>query len=77
MSIGHRPRLGILGRDLHDDVVGAIVVMRRTEKTADMIPKVKAEIDRLNHDGSLAGSQGCPFLRSVIAGRRHHAHGLA
>src|SRR5271155_2360031 len=40
VSIGYRPRLGILGRDQHSDVVGAIVVMRRTEQTADMIPKV-------------------------------------
>jgi cobalt-zinc-cadmium resistance protein CzcA len=53
VSVGYRPRLGILGRDQEDDVVGAIVVMRRTEKTADMIPQVKAEIDKLNHDGSL------------------------
>ena len=53
VSVGYVPRLGILGRDQDDDVVGAIVVMSRTEKTADMIPKVKAEIDRMNHDGSL------------------------
>jgi cobalt-zinc-cadmium resistance protein CzcA len=53
VSVGYRPRLGILGRDRQDDVVGSIVVMRRTEKTADMIPKVKAAIDKLNHDGSL------------------------
>src|SRR5579862_116298 len=53
VEVGYRPRLGILGRDRHDDVVGAIVVQRRTEKTADMIPKVKAAIDNLNHDGSL------------------------
>jgi cobalt-zinc-cadmium resistance protein CzcA len=53
VSVGYRPRLGILGRDEQDDVVGSIVVMRRTETTADMIPKVKAAIDKLNHDGSL------------------------
>jgi cobalt-zinc-cadmium resistance protein CzcA len=53
VSVGYRPRLGILGRDHQDDVVGSIVVMRRTETTADMIPKVKAAIDKLNHDGSL------------------------
>jgi len=53
VSVGYRPRLGILGRDRQDDIVGAIVVERRTEKTADMIPKVKAAIDRLNRDGSL------------------------
>ena len=53
VSVGYVPRLGILGRDQEDDVVGAIVVMSRTEKTADMIPKVKAEIDTMNRDGSL------------------------
>src|SRR6516165_2539305 len=53
VSVSYVPRLGILGRDEEDDVVGAIVVMSRTEKTADMIPKVKAEIDTMNRDGSL------------------------
>jgi cobalt-zinc-cadmium resistance protein CzcA len=53
VSVGYRPRLGILGRDNQDDVVGAIVVQRRTEKTADMIPKVKEAIAALNRDGSL------------------------
>lgn len=53
VSVGYRPRLGILGRDYDDDVVGAIVVQRRTEKTADMIPKVKEAIAQMNHDGSL------------------------
>ena len=53
VSVGYRPRLGILGRDHQDYVVGSIVVMRRTEQTADMVPKVEAEIDKLNHDGSL------------------------
>jgi heavy metal efflux system protein len=62
VSVGYRPRLGILGRDEHDDVVGAIVVQRRTEKTADMIPKVKAAINSLNHDGSLPpGVRIVPF----------------
>jgi heavy metal efflux system protein len=62
VSVGYRPRLGILGRDYQDDVVGAIVVQRRTEKTADMIPKVKDAINKLNHDGSLPpGVQVVPF----------------
>src|ERR1700677_365116 len=51
--VGHRPRLGILGRDHQDDVVGSIVVMRRTEQTGEMIPKVEKAIENLNHDGSL------------------------
>ena len=74
VSVGYRPRLGILGRDRQDDVVGAIVVMRRTEKTADMIPKVKAEIDKLNHDGSLPpGVRVVPFYdrSSLIAITTH------
>jgi len=74
VSVGYRPRLGILGRDTHDDVVGAIVVQRRTEKTADMIPKVKAEIDKINHDGSLPpGVQVVPFYdrSSLIALTTH------
>ena len=53
VSVGFVPRLGILGRDHDDDAVGAIVVMSRTEKTAEMIPKVKAEIERMNTDGSM------------------------
>jgi len=74
VSVGYRPRLGILGRDQQDDVVGAIVVMRRTEKTADMIPKVKAEIEKLNHDGSLPpGVKVVPFYdrSSLIAITTH------
>jgi cobalt-zinc-cadmium resistance protein CzcA len=74
VSVGYRPRLGILGRDQEDDVVGAIVVMRRTEKTADMIPKVKEEIDKLNHDGSLPpGVRVIPFYdrSSLVAVTTH------
>ncbi len=62
VSVSYRPRLGILGRDYQDDVVGSIVVMRRTEQTADMIPKVEAAIQTLNHDGSLPpGVRVVPF----------------
>jgi len=74
VSVGYRPRLGILGRDTHDDVVGAIVVQRRTEKTADMIPKVQAAIETLNHDGSLPpGVKVVPFYdrSSLIALTTH------
>jgi heavy metal efflux system protein len=70
VSVSRRPRLGILGRDQQDDVVGSIVVMRRTEKTADMIPKVEAEVDKINHDGSLPpGVKVVPFYdrSSLIA----------
>jgi cobalt-zinc-cadmium resistance protein CzcA len=53
VSVGYVPRLGICGRDEEDDVVAAIVVMIRMEHTRNMIPKVKAEIDKINRDGSL------------------------
>jgi len=74
VSVGYRPRLGILGRDRQDDVVGAIVVQRRTEKTADMIPKVKEAIDRMNHDGSLPpGVKIVPFYdRSSLVALTTH-----
>jgi cobalt-zinc-cadmium resistance protein CzcA len=74
VSVGYRPRLGILGRDTHDDVVGAIVVQRRTEKTAEMIPKVQAAIETLNRDGSLPpGVKVVPFYdrSSLIALTTH------
>jgi len=48
--------------------------MRRTEKTADMIPKVEAAIENLNHDGSLApGVKVVPFYdrSSLIAITTH------
>jgi cobalt-zinc-cadmium resistance protein CzcA len=53
VSVGYVPRLGIWGHDEEDDAVAGIVVMGRTEKTADMLPKVKTEIELMNHDGSL------------------------
>jgi cobalt-zinc-cadmium resistance protein CzcA len=74
VSVGYRPRLGILGRDRQDDVVGAIVVMRRTETTSDMLPKVKAAIEKVNHDGSLPlGVRVVPYYdrSSLIALTTH------
>ena len=53
VSVGYVPRLGIAGRDRDDDVAAAIVVMGRTQHTNDIIPKVQAEVEKLNHDGSL------------------------
>jgi len=53
VSVGNVPRLGIWGHDQEDDAVAGIVVMNRTEKTIDMLPKVRAEIEKMNRDGSL------------------------
>jgi cobalt-zinc-cadmium resistance protein CzcA len=81
VRVGYVPRLGILGRDQEDDAVGAIVVMSRTEKTADMIPKVKAEIDKMNVDGSLPpGVKIVPYYdRSTLIAVTSHTvlHNLA
>ena len=62
VSVGYVPRLGIAGRDHDDDVVAAIVVMRRTEHTNAIIPKVQAAVQKLNTDGSLPpGVKIVPF----------------
>ena len=53
VSIGYVPRLGIAGKDHDSDVVLSIVVMGRTFHTNDVVPRIKAEIDRLNTDGEL------------------------
>ncbi|OYU91212.1 MAG: CusA/CzcA family heavy metal efflux RND transporter [Bradyrhizobiaceae bacterium PARB1] len=53
VEVGYVPRLGIAGIDTQDDIVAAIVVMRRPEHTNEVIPKVEAEVQRLNSDGSL------------------------
>ena len=62
VTVGYVPRLGIFGRDQDDDVVAAIVVMTRTEQTARMLPKIKAEVAKMNSDGSLPpGVKVVPF----------------
>jgi cobalt-zinc-cadmium resistance protein CzcA len=53
VSVGFVPRLGIAGRDRDDDVALAIVVMNRTYHTNDVVPRIKAEIDKINNDGTL------------------------
>ena len=53
VSVGNVPRLGKAGRDYENDVVAAIVVMNRTLHTNDVIEKVKAEVEKINSDGTL------------------------
>ena len=53
VSVGYVPRLGIAGKDHDDDVALAIVVMGRTYHANDVIPRIKAEIEKMNTDGSL------------------------
>ena len=47
------PRLGIAGKDHDDDVALSIVVMLRTLHTNDVLPKVIAEVEKMNTDGTL------------------------
>ena len=74
VSIGYVPRLGIAGRDNDDDVVTAIVVMGRTQHTNDIIPRIEAEVERLNTDGSLPpGVKVVPYYdRSSLVGITTH-----
>ncbi len=51
--VGYVPRLGKAGRDNDDDIVAGIVVMNRTLHTNDVVARVKAEVARMNRDGSL------------------------
>jgi len=51
--IGNVPRLGIAGRDKENDIAASIVVMSRAEHTNNIVPKIEAEINRMNHDGTL------------------------
>ncbi|HEY2528163.1 MAG TPA: CusA/CzcA family heavy metal efflux RND transporter [Xanthobacteraceae bacterium] len=53
VSVGHVPRLGIAGKDHDDDVVLAIVVMGRTFHTNDVVPRIRAAIEKMNTDGTL------------------------
>jgi cobalt-zinc-cadmium resistance protein CzcA len=62
VKVGVVPRLSKAGRDSQDDVVAAIVVMNRTMQTNDVVARVKAEVEKINRDGSLPpGVKIVPF----------------
>src|SRR5271170_5479650 len=62
VSVGYVPRLGKAGRDHEDDVVAAIVIMNRTLHTNEVVARVRAEIAKINGDGSLPpGVKLVPF----------------
>jgi heavy metal efflux system protein len=62
VRVGNVPRLGKAGRDNDDDVVAAIVVMNRTLHTNDVVPRIKAEVAKINSDGTLPpGVKLVPF----------------
>ena len=72
--VGYVPRLGKAGRDAEDDVVAAIVVMNRTLHTNDVVPRIKAEVEKINADGSLPpGVKLVPFYdRTSLVGVTTH-----
>ncbi|MCX7933568.1 MAG: CusA/CzcA family heavy metal efflux RND transporter [Rhodovarius sp.] len=53
IEVGHLPRLGIAGHENDDDVVLAIVLMRRGEQTLPTIHGVQREVERINAGGIL------------------------
>jgi cobalt-zinc-cadmium resistance protein CzcA len=60
--VGYVPRLGKAGRDNEDDVVAAILVMNRTLHTNDVVPRIAAQVEKINSDGSLPpGVKIVPF----------------
>ncbi len=62
VSVGYVPRLGKAGRDHEDDIVAAIVIMNRTLHTNDVVARVRAEIEKINTDGTLPpGVKLVPF----------------
>jgi cobalt-zinc-cadmium resistance protein CzcA len=62
VKVGFVPRLGILSKDNETDVVGGIVVLNRLQKTSEVLPLVKNEIEKINNDGSLPkGVKVVPF----------------
>jgi heavy metal efflux system protein len=62
VQIGHRPRLGISGRDDVTDVVNGMVLMQKFERTMDVVTRVREAVHKLNTDGSLPpGVQIVPF----------------
>jgi cobalt-zinc-cadmium resistance protein CzcA len=61
-QVDHTQRLGIAGRDSDPDVVEGIVLMRRGEKTLNVIRRIEAEVDKMNRTGVLpAGVQITPY----------------
>ena len=74
VSVGYVPRLGIAGIDHDSDAALSIVVMGRTFHTNDVVPRIKAEIEKLNTDGELPpGVKLVPYYdRTVLVNVTTH-----
>src|SRR5262245_2363582 len=73
-EVGHTQRLGIVGRDADNDVVEGIVLMRRGEKTMEVIKRIEAEVEKMNRSGVLPpGVQIQPYYnrRDLISLTTH------
>jgi len=53
VQVAYAPRLGIAGKDHDDDIAAAVVVMARYKHTNDVLPLIKAEVEKMNSDGTL------------------------
>src|SRR6201994_3299373 len=53
VQVGHKPRLGIAGKDADDDIVQGIVLMRRGEQSMPTIKRVEREVERINNSNLL------------------------
>src|SRR5262249_52243818 len=73
-SVGYLPRLGKAGRDGDQDVVNGTVIMNRTMHTNDVLPRIKAEVEKMNGEGTLPpGVRLVPFYDrgSLVAVTTH------
>jgi len=48
VTVGHQPRLGVVGQDDDEDIVQGIVLMRRGEQSLPTISRVNAEVEKIN-----------------------------
>src|ERR1700730_965548 len=53
VTVDHKPRLGIAGKDDADDIMQGIVLMRRGEQSTPTIRRVQAEVERINSSNLL------------------------
>ena len=73
-EIGNTQRLGIAGRDGESDVVEAIVLMRRGEKTMEVLQRIQQEVEKINTSNVLPkGVQIVPYYdrRELIGVTTH------
>ena len=73
-ELGNTQRLGIAGKDDDDDVVEAIVLMRRGDKTLEVLKNIEEEVQKMNGSNVLPkGVQIVPYYdrRDLIGVTTH------